>query len=417
MKLLARYNRINLVVTVIILFITGGVYYGAISYILNNQVDKEISIEEQEVISYLSKYGKLPPEVDYKDQKVSYYNTAYPQKRRFTDTTFYNKKEGEYEAGRALVTSANVNGVNHKIVIAESKVETEDLIRLIFYITIALILFLLLILFITNRFILNRIWQPFYHILQQLKTFRLTDQNEITGSVTKIDEFTELNDAVTAMASRVKNDYRDLKTFTENASHELLTPIAVINSKLDSLIQAGDYDEPQSKLLTDVYDAVSRLTRLNQSLLLLVKIENRLVTDEQDVDLKLLIEEKLVQFKELFNDKDIKITTALQDKQINVSKYLIDILLNNLLSNAIRHNHTGGVIDIVLTNHHLAIKNTGADTALVPADIYKRFNKAKNSEGTGLGLTLSKQICDNYKFSLEYGYTQSYHSFTISFVN
>ncbi len=415
MKLLARYNSVNLILTISILVLTAIIYYQAISYILNHQVDKDIRVEKEEIFGYINQNNKLPPAVDFKDQQVIYAPANHAVKSYFIDTGFYNKKEHDYESGRALITSAQAGGNWYKILIIESKVETEDLIQIIFFITIGVILFLLLVLFISNRFILTRIWQPFYVILHQLRLFSLTDNTEIKPSDSSIDEFKELNNAVISMASRVKTDYQDLKAFTENASHELMTPIAVINSKLDSLIQTENFDPVQSKLLNDVYDAVARVTRLNQSLLLLVKIENRLVNDEQTVDLKALVHEKLNQFKELFLNKELNVVSDLSAKQITVSRYLIEVLLNNLLSNAIRHNYTKGAIRITLNDQNLIIENTGNDTALQKDDVFKRFNKSAKSEGSGLGLTISKQICDNYNYALNYGYKTPYHTFTVIF--
>jgi signal transduction histidine kinase len=415
MKLFTHYNRINLITTIVVLFITGVVYYAAISYILNHQVDKDIKTEEAETVDYIKEHHALPEAIDSKYQKVSYLLIGQPVERHFTNADFYNKKEGENESGRALITSAKVNGRIYQITIAESKVETEDLIQIVFFITIGVILSLLLILLITNRFILSRLWKPFYDILQQVRGFDLNNNTDITAAPSNIDEFEELNTAVAQMSARVKTDYKDLKAFTENASHELLTPIAVINSKLDSLIQTGDYNEQQSKLLDDVYGAVSRLTRLNQSLLLLVKIENKLVKDEKPVDLKPLIEDKVAEFKELFQDKELQFSCILVDKQINVSPYLADILLNNLLSNAMRHNYAGGEIRIFLTPDKLAIQNTGNTDSLPANEMFKRFNKASGSEGTGLGLTISKQICDNYNYGLSYSFDSPYHAFTVTF--
>ncbi|WP_448698028.1 sensor histidine kinase [Mucilaginibacter sp. AW1-3] len=414
MKLLAKYNRVNLISAIIVLFVTGLIYYWAISFILNNQVDKDILIEEQETFTYVKQNNALPRVVEYKDQQIDFLAVKGEVERRFINTGYYNAKEHEYESGRGLITSVRVNGQNYQVTIIESKVETEDLIKIIFFITLGVILFLLLVLFVTNRFVLNRMWQPFYAILQQLRVFSLTDNKDIASSNSSIDEFKELNNAVINMASRVKTDYRDLKTFTENASHELLTPIAVINSKLDSLIQAGEFNTEQSNLLNDVYDAVARLTRLNQSLLLLVKIENHLVKDDQMVDLKDLIEAKVSQFKELFINKELLLESDLVNKEVYVSPYLMDVLLNNLLSNAIRHSKTNGSVKITLTQQSLIIKNTG-EMALSRNDIFKRFNKSAGSEGSGLGLTISKQICESYKFDLAYNYDEPYHCFTVRF--
>ncbi|EHQ31157.1 sensor histidine kinase [Mucilaginibacter paludis] len=415
MKLFARYNRINVLTTVIVLFITGIIYYQAISYILNHQVDKDIKTEEQEILDYIGKYNSLPEPADSKYQQVKFSPLSHPIERQFVNSDFFNKKEQQYESGRGLLTSALVNGHYYQINITESKVETEDLITIVFMITIGVIVFLVLILFITNRFVLNRMWQPFYSMLNQLRLFNLSDGTDVSVAHSKIDEFNELNQAIVQMSSRVKGDYRDLKDFTENAAHELMTPIAVINSKLDTLLQTGEYNEPQSNLLTDVYGAVSRLSRLNQSLLLLVKIENKLLHDEQLIDFKPLIEEKIGEFKELFGSKEISVVCQLEEKQLLISRYLTEILLNNLISNAMRHNYYRGQILIRLTAEKLIIQNTGDTVALEDKDIFKRFNKSSGSEGTGLGLTISRQICTNYGLQFGYSFESPFHTFSLNF--
>ena len=252
-------------------------------------------------------------------------------------------------------------------------------------------------------------------IMRDLKLFNVTDTTDLQKVYSHIDEFEELNTAVISMASRVKHDYKNLKTFSENASHELLTPIAVINSKLDTLIQTENFSERQSKLLNDLYTAVNRLNRLNQSLLLLVKIENRLEHAKETINLQALITEMIVQFDEIFQDKNLRITSELNSKEIYASRYLADILLNNLISNAIRHNSSDGEIKIHLTEESLTISNTGENIALPDDDIFKRFHKSSSSEGSGLGLTISRQICENFNFSLCYKFQQPYHTFIIKF--
>ncbi|MFC0513267.1 sensor histidine kinase [Mucilaginibacter angelicae] len=415
MKLSERYNRVNLIATIVIMLITGAIYYLAISLILTNQKDNSLEVEEQEVFDYVKLNHHLPQVFDSKDQQITFIS-AEPNsvKREFFNTSYYREKD-EPESGRGLISSVNVGNRYYKILIVESKVETEDLIQIIFGITIGVILLLLLVLVITNRLILGRLWQPFYSILSELKLFNVTDNREMPSPNTTIDEFNELQAEVSAMAERVKKDYKDLKTFTENASHELLTPIAVINSKLDTLIQTENFSEHQSKLLNDLYSAVSRLSRLNQSLLLLVKIENKLLNDRQHLNLKELIEELLYQLEDIFGDKQITITSTLNEKEIEASNYLIEILLNNLIINAVRHNRAGGEIIINLTSESLTIKNTGEPIALNSGDIFTRFHKSSTSEGSGLGLTISKQICESLGYQLIYGYEVPYHTFMVRF--
>jgi len=416
MKLLDRYNRVILTTTIIVMVITGIIYYGTISWILTNQVDKDLVVEENEVFDYVKLNHRLPQVFDSNDQQISFYPAPKGSvTREFLNTAYYNSSEKGYESGRGMISSVTVNSKYYKILIVESKVETEDLIRIIFLITFVMIIILLVVLLLTNRLVLSRLWRPFYGMLQELKLFNLADNVDLNRVESTTDEFEELNTAIINMASRVKHDYRDLKLFTENASHELLTPIAVINSKLDTLIQTENFSDRQSKLLNDLYNAVNRLNRLNQSLLLLVKIENKVDHGTEQLNLRFLIEEMLMQFEEIFHEKNIIVTSALDDKQIYGSRYLVEILLSNLLTNAIRHNRLGGEIDIKLTETSLMVSNTATGDRLHPEDIFKRFQKSSSSEGSGLGLTISKQICENLNFSLDYSFEAPYHRFIISF--
>jgi signal transduction histidine kinase len=415
MKLLDRYNRVNIGVTIIIMLVTGVVYYYTISHILTGQIDKDLVLEENEVFSYVSKNHRLPDVYESNHQQIVFAPLSDKKiDRRFLDTTYHDSDEKDLEAGRALISSVSVSGQNYRILVTQSKVETEDLIQIIFLITIGVIVSLLVILIVLNRVILKSIWKPFYKVLFQLKEFSLASNPTIHSTPSTIEEFTELDQAVISMADRVKNDYQNLKTFTENASHELMTPISVINSKLDTLVQTDEFTDKQSKLLNDIYGTVTRLTRLNKSMLLLAKIENGLIQDNTDVDVKEILVESLYQHEEMIHQLNIKLTTDLHDKIIRANKSLIEILLNNLLSNAIRHNYQNGELSVYLDADKLSISNTGEgafdfDRAL------KRFHKSDGSEGIGLGLTLCKQICDNYRFTLGYQKNGKMHVFSVTF--
>lgn len=428
MKLLASYNRVNLIINIALMLITGIAYYQAISWVLTRQKDKDLQNEEREVLEYVHYNNELPQIFESKYLQVAF-KPAVPGtvKRRLFDTLYFKKwgkdnpkrnlyhDVGEYESGRGLVTSVTAGGQYYKLVIVESKVETEDLIRVIFLITAGVILLLLLALFLSSRLILNRLWQPFYGIMQELKQFNVTETSAIKKLDTEIDEFKDMNAAVTEMAAKAKQDYHTLKTFTENASHEFLTPIAIIGSKLDSLLQTDNFNEKQGKLLDDLYIGVSRLNRLNQSLLLLVKIENRLLQERQFINLRELVVEMMVQFEEIYLDKGLKLTEQLEDKEIYANSYLVEILLSNLIMNAIRHNHVGGEIIINLTGEKFIISNTGEEGPLHSEEIFTRFHKSSGSEGSGLGLTISRQICENFDLSLTYQFNSPYHTFTITF--
>jgi signal transduction histidine kinase len=414
MKLSDKYNRVTFATFIFILLFTGIIYYAVIHFILTDQLDRDLVIEENEISEYLSSYHKLPLAGDFKDQKVAYKLITTPVSRRFENTE-YQDDDKESEPGRSLFTSIRVNGQLYQISITKSRVEAEDLVRIIFLITLGITALLLLVLMLINRFILSRLWKPFYNILEQLKAFNITDKNEIIPDNTEIEEFDELNKAAISLSQRVKQDYTELKNFTDNASHEMMTPLAVINSKLDTLLQDEPLSNRQGEIIDEIYTATGRLSRLNQSLLLLNKIENNLIKEQNTVNLKNLIEQKLKQFHELIQVNQITVTNSLQEKELQISQYLADILLNNLVSNAVRHNNKKGKIEIILNDNQLSIINTGVDHSLDMSKIFQRFNKGELSEGSGLGLAISRQICNLYGFDCSYLYMAGRHNFTITF--
>ena len=416
MKLAEKYNRVNLVTSLVVLVITGIIYYAVIHFILTDKLDRDLGVEEDEILQYVEAYHKLPLPSSYIDQQVSYKELRKVDTviRKFHYTSYVNAKEHETEPGRSLITSVRLGDKKYGVTIVKSRVESEDLVTAILLITLAVTIILLTALILINRFMLNRLWKPFYTILGQMKTYELAKMDDIVHEPTNIDEFKELNHSANAMVTRVRQDYKELKSFTDNASHEMMTPLAVVNSKLDSLLQTESFTEQQGALLEDIYQAVGRLSKLNQSLILLAKIENNLIPDLQDIDIKELMSNKIRQFQELFENDKLSVATNLQQCELRMSKYLLDILLNNLLSNAIRHNRDGGSIELVLQPDFLRISNTGKDVEL-DGQLFERFSKSTASEGMGLGLAITKQICTLYGFSISYKYLENKHQFLVQF--
>ena len=206
MKLLTRYNRVNLLTTIIVMLITGIIYYQAISLILINQLDKDLVVEENEVLEYVGLNHHLPQVFKSNDQQITFtetqpgtvarqfINTIYRNYRnpRYAKRHHHKDDDDEFESGRGLITSVTAGDKYYKVLIVESTVEAEDLIKIIFGITAGVILLLFITLFITNRLLLNRLWQPFYDLLKELRLFNVTDNKDIPLKKTNIDEFEEL---------------------------------------------------------------------------------------------------------------------------------------------------------------------------------------------------------------------------------
>ena len=392
-------------------------FYMLLRFILIDQVDNDLKIEEHEIEMYVKKFDRLPEAMPVKDQKI-YYRTANEQtkKRTFSNIIVKDAYENEKERFRQLRFFIAVKEQWYQVFVEKSLEETEDISRSIIIISLATIIAMLAAGFIINRLLLRKLWQPFYTSLSLMKEFRLGQTQHIPFKETNIDEFTALNKTLEQSIKSAEREYQHLKEFTENASHELQTPLAVIRSKMDVLIQDEKLSESQSYLVQSAYEAVQKLARLNQSMLLLNKIENRQFSETSIIDFKQLIEQKLIYFKELLGVKNITVAAKLGKimKRMNIS--LAEILLNNLFSNAIRYTQDGGKINIMLSESSMIFSNTAENDSLDKTKLFNRFYKGEqSSDNHGLGLSIVKQICLVSGFSIEYKFISGQHNFEILF--
>ncbi len=420
MKLLAKYNRINILVTISVLLISSICFYIMIRHVLINQLDEDLKLEEQEIIDFVKTNNKLPNPSNYEDQQIEFREHAdMSAEKKFTSVVLVKKthKQKEEELARQHQFSITVNGKIYTVLVRKSQEETEDLIKMIAWITLAIVIFLLLILFLINRFFLSRLWRPFDNTLAQLKQFNLSAKRNVQLHHTSTTEFAELNKAVLVMTDRVKQDYESLKNFTDNASHEMQTPLAIINSKLDVLIQDETLNGFQMKQLQGIYDALGRLSNLNQSLLLLTKIENSQFNKRENIKLGELVYQKLFQFEELIQDKKLVITKNINTVQVSGNRQLLEILISNLLNNAFRYNVKNGSVNIELVNNSLIVSNSSFLPALDELQIFNRFYRHADTrqDGNGLGLSIVKEICNVAGYNISYAYLNNRHTFNITF--
>ena len=412
MKLFTKYTRVNLFATIVIFLLSVVAFYFAIRFIVIDQVDSDLRIEEREIETYVKEHNALPEPIPVKDQKISYSPSGdHSHKKRFTTMAI----KGERDSFRILQFGITVNEKNYMATVAKSLEGTDDLANSILFIALATILLIMGASLIINRVLLKRLWQPFYSSLDILKNFRVDKKQSLDFPPTQIDEFSFMNQTIQKTTNQAQQEYSLLKEFTENASHEMQTPLAIIRSKLDLLIQDENLSEGQSKTMQSAYSAIEKLSRLNQSLLLLAKIENNQFAETTTINLKQKLEEKLNAFHELWQNQGISVSSSLEDATVTLNNELTDILLNNLLSNATRHNFSNGSIKIILKEKILEISNSSKEKELNSQQMFLRFfSQDKKSRYNGLGLSIIKQICDVSGFSIRYLFTGNEHRFILS---
>jgi len=416
MKLFSRYNQVLLATAIFGLCMIGYLFYLTMGRYLNEQVDRYLVEEQLEVRENAHSMETDNAHEIFKDLVVDYQKIhQISLKKHFADTVFFNPKKKARESARYLKEDLMLNGQPVRVTVIVSKIAHSEQIKGIFLSIMLPVAALFVLLLLVNRMMMARLWKPFRQLLLNLKSFNINQQDNFRQVETPILEFKELNDAIAEISQRIRSEYREIKLFTENASHEMMTPIAVINSKLEMMLQSNELSEQQGKDIHELYKATSKLTKLNQSLLLLVKIDNNLLRDQQEVNLKDVIEERIGYFQELLYNKKISLNLQLEEKTVSMSKFLAETLIDNLIGNAIRHNHVDGTIHLSLTKDMLKITNTSTLPAIDPEHAFERFYKGMQSEGMGLGLAIVKQIAVLHKFKISYSHQEGKHTFCLNF--
>ena len=289
----------------------------------------------------------------------------------------------------------------------------EGIVNSLLYVFIAL----LFILIVANYIISKRSWSPFYKIVSDISHYDFTGTTPLTLPETNIKEFNVLNRAITGMSEKIRNDFINLKEFAENASHEIQTPLAVIISKLDLLIQSKKLTAEQSEMFHSMYQAAEKLSKLNQSLILITKIENAQFVKKERIVLEPEISQIIDNFEDLIEAKSLQTNIDLDPEVVvEMNRSLVDVLFSNLITNAIRHNLDGGKINISMTKKEFTISNSGESLSCEPQHLFERFQKANgSSDSLGLGLSIVKSICDFYHMGVTYIYNEGLHELTIKF--
>lgn len=417
MKLFAKYNRINIAAT-ILTFLAGSIaFYFVLQYVLIRQLDETLHAEQQEITDYIRAHNALPEIQNTKHQWiiVEKTNTEIKKTKPYSFPVF-NSKEKEQESIRRLIFTAYAGNVLYRITVNKSEAETEDLLQLIILVTVGMIGLILLVNYTINRKLVNRLWQPFYQTIENIKAYHITAHEPLKLANTGIDEINLLNESLNKMTERLHNDYINLRTFTENASHEMQTPLAVIRSKVEALLQDAEGKEKTVERLLVIENTIQKLSRLNQSLLLLTKLENRQFTSAETVELEEIIRSKLGEREEMIEAKKITVILNCAKTMVPFHSHLAEILISNLLNNAIQYTPENGTINIFLNEKKLSITNSGSAGSLHPGQVFQRFYKAdQQSKGTGLGLAIIKEICTVSGYSISYQFNDHKHDFSIQF--
>ena len=371
---------------------------------------------DKELIAKKIKYEYPLPIFDVEDFKLKNppKDTLY-----FKDTLIYQVINGveKYELYRQLTSVENLHGKTYRIITRNSLVRNQDFILAITVSVGIVVLLLIFTVYFVNTRTMKRAWNPFYENLEMLRNFSVENNKPIRLQESDIDEFQELNTSLTKLTDKINSDYKNLKEFTENASHEMQTPLAIMQSKSETLLQSDNLKPEQIQQIKAIYQSTQRLSKLNKTLLLLAKIENRQFKDMQTIKVNDVIEKHLEIFEEFIENKNITVEEkSTMEVEIQGNPQLFDMVVSNLIGNAIKHNVMNGSIEILTSKLFISISNTGPAPKMESSSLFERFKKeSKSSSSFGLGLAIVKKVCDNYNWKINHSYLEGQHNVSIYF--
>lgn len=413
MKLINKISVKFFLVTLLLFIVFGVVTLYVIKSEISAEIDEELRSTTDEVIKRI----EIEKPVDFKPFiEIIRLDNPVEETSRYSNTLLPDE-DNESEEYRELITHKKISGEYYQIVVRTSSPEQDDLFYSLVKVLMIITPLLFISLYFVNRSTAKQELKPFYNNLDKLKNFSLKENTAIEFEKTNVTEFNDLNNAVTELISRAVTEYKLIIESSENLSHELQTPIAVIKSKLELIRQKEDLDKDTVLLLNVMENNINRLSKINKFLILLMRLENNEVFESGSVNVKDILEKYIGFWEDFLIEKAIKIKTDTGlCPEITANETLIDILISNLLSNACRHNIENGEIIISTGSDFIEIKNTGVQPGSDTGKLFERFTKGDNEKDSlGLGLSIVNQICNFYDYKIQYTYKNNLHCIRVSF--
>ena len=396
-------------------------YWGMIEEV-NDEVDDSLE-DYSELIIMRSLAGKDLPSNDNGSNNQYFLrevDAAYALSKEsicYRDSMVYIDEKNESEPARILTTLFKDKDERfYELSVYTPSIEKRDLKESIFYLLIGLFVILLVIILLINIWVFHRSMKPFYQLLEWLEHYRLGKNNEKLSIETHTTEFRKLNEAVSRYVAHSEEVFEKQKQFIGNASHELQTPLAICQNRLEMLLEDETLGEQQMSEIMKTYQTLEYLSKLNKSLLLLSKIDNHQFSEEKEVCLNEVLHRYMDDYQEVYAYRDITLTVEEEGElYLRMNETLAVVLITNLLKNAFVHNINKGSIRIVISSSGIRFGNTASGSALDASRVFDRFYQgSKKKEGsTGLGLAIVDAVCRHSSLKIRYRFEEDMHWFEV----
>lgn len=417
MKLVDKFTIWFIVITSLVLVVGGIIVFSRVQHEVDQEAIRRIKSHIDNIATQL-RQGTPPQELMSEHVEILEIDPRLPEIdiNVYDTMAVYRPRMEALDRKLTVESSYHVGEKHYKVSMYDFVAEPDEIADGVRKSLGWIFLILLAIVGITNVLISRRILYPFHQTLKAIENFSLKKEKEINVPATRTKEFQQLNYFLKNMTGKARADYRALKEFTENASHELQTPLAIIRGKLELLLESPLTEEQGGQILSAL-GSIEKLSKINHSLTLLNKLENFEFLAVEPVNISRHVVTILNDLSELMDMKSIALKKEIaEDVRVVIHPSLADVLVMNLLSNAIRHNVNGGQITISLTPRRLLVSNTGLPPEIPPDQVFERFRRTStNDDSVGLGLSIVKQICEVSGLTVKYEWVNNQHVLTVAF--
>jgi len=413
MKLFKRYNNWFLKIVALLLVASCVIIYYSFTYLFNDEINEQMQSQKAQLIS--ASYTVINPPNQLPIEGIYTELVEIKGLERMNEIKYFDKVEKEFIPFQEMIFYKNYQNKFLKFTLRKSTIELDYLLYTLIVTIISIFILFIAILFYLNQKISQKLFLPFFNTIEILKNRRTFSKESLQLAETEIEEFTLLNKTLNNFDNNLRKEYKKVAQFTDNASHELQTPIAIISNRIESILENSKADEKTKKQLAEIFETIQQMKNTNETLLLLSRLENKSFKNDVECNLSQEIAIKVDNYKQFGLLDNLTTETYLEELfLIKINKEVATILINNLLNNAIKHNISNGFIRITTTTDKIIIQNSGLKLDKPAIEMFNRFVRNNlTSHGTGLGLAIVQEICLLYNLNVFYSENNNIHTITI----
>jgi signal transduction histidine kinase len=420
MKLLNKNSLTIISVALFVSLIAGVVFYHWMKQAWTKDIDKRLKQQSEIVIKALAD-GMNQEELSkvlWGNVELNKEPVAKPKSKAVYDSVIVNRTSKTVYTCRVYKSYFLLSGVLWECVLYSDAVDSNSLIESLLFLFLGLFVFFSIMILLVNLFMQRKIDSFVLQIENMLSRFNV-GKGIVTGLGAKceIEELRRINDKYYRVMEKAGKAYSLQKEFAEDVAHELISPVALCINKFEVLLQDDDLKEKQIRGLYSMYRSIKRMSGIVQSLNQLTILGGNVYEGCIRINLKQKMISYFEKFADSFQEKDIELEYIMEDSLIVMNEGMCDVMIGNLLQNAVRYTDVHGKVIVTLNNDFLVVRNTSVGSRLRSKMDFQRYQRSMHKESLGIGLSLVRKICDQYEFELSYRRISNLNVFKINFSN